>query len=417
MTAMIDCHLLLLFRGLSPPFQGGASIYVHELFQRLRGFRVTVSTSRAPDPARPETFTNGRVVRHRWLGDLAAPFRWGLPGPLRLCLTALMMLYWNVAVLFLGLRRRPRLIVLGRADFIIPAAVLLRRITGAPLVMVLYGEEWIPLKTGATRLWAMKNVLFRWGMKRTDGVVTLSRRLSGLVGEAGWAMPRAAIRPGVDTDRFRPPEDRDAARARVAPEAELLLLSLSRLVLRKGQDTVIRAMAQLRDEFPGLRLVIAGDGEAGTALRSLVDELGLADRVRFEGHVDPDDPRKVELFRAADIFALPTRPSPEGESEGFGIVYLEAGACAVPVVAGDDGGAAEAVRGAGCGLVVDGRSVDETTEAIRRLARDPELRRRLGGAGLTMAERDFGWDGLSEALERFFDRLPGAGAGKGGAER
>ncbi len=137
---MADRRILLLFRELSPPFYGGASIYIHELFSRLPRFRVTVSTNRGPNPHAPETFINGRVIRHRLLGDLSSPFRWGLPRILRLALSVLMMLFWNLRVVLLGLAQRHQLLVLGRADYVIPAAVLLRRLTGAPLVMVLQEE-------------------------------------------------------------------------------------------------------------------------------------------------------------------------------------------------------------------------------------------------------------------------------------
>ena len=402
---MADRRILLLFRELSPPFYGGASIYIHELFSRLPRFRVTVSTNRGPNPHAPETFINGRVIRHRLLGDLSSPFRWGLPRILRLALSVLMMLFWNLRVVLLGLAQRHQLLVLGRADYVIPAAVLLRRLTGAPLVMVLYGEEWYPLQASPTRSWALKRALFDWGMKRTDGVVTLSRRLGARVAKAGYSMPRITVPPGVDADRFRPADQKDELKEQVMPGASLLLLSLSRLVQRKGHDTVIRALNILRDELPGLQLIIGGAGEGKDRLESLVAEFSLSSRVRFVGHIDPDDPRKLTLFQAADIFILPNRPGKEGESEGFGIVYLEAGACGIPVIAGDDGGVIEAVRNGESGIIVDGRSVDETVAAIRRLAGDKALRARLGAGGRTIVERLFRLPNLAVWLEAFFDHL------------
>jgi len=402
---MAGRRILLLFRELSPPFYGGASIYIHELFSRLSRFRVTVSTNRGPNPRIPESFTNGRVIRHRLLGDLSSPFRWGLPKILRLVLTVLMMLFWNLRVVLLGVAQRHQLLVLGRADYVIPAAVLLRRLTGAPLVMVLYGEEWYPLQASPTRSWVLKRALFDWGMKRADGVITLSERLGARVAEAGYSMPRITVPPGVDADRFRPADQKDELREQVMPGANLLLLSLSRLVLRKGHDTVIRALNILRDELPGLQLIIGGAGEAKNRLESLVAEFGLSSRIRLVGHINPDDPRKLTLFQAADIFILPNRPNKEGESEGFGIVYLEAGACGIPVVAGDDGGVIEAVRDGESGIVVDGRSVDETVAAIRRLAGDAVLRARLGSGGRAFVEQHFKWPDLAAGFETFLDQL------------
>ena len=160
---------------------------------------------------------------------------------------------------------------------------------------------------------------------------------------AGQSLPITVVPPGVDTERFRPltDDERRAARARhgLPTDAELIV-SISRLVPRKGFDTAIRAVAKLAPSRPDLVLAIAGRGRDQARLERLVDDLHAP--VRFLGRVPNDD--LPALYGCADLFTMLCRNRWGGlEQEGFGIVFVEAAACGVPQVAGDSGGAAEAV--------------------------------------------------------------------------
>jgi len=216
---------------------------------------------------------------------------------------------------------------------------------------------------------------------------------------AGQKLPITVVPPGVDTDRFRPLTASERSRARagfgIDEDAELVV-SISRLVPRKGFDTAIRAAALLQGSRPKLQLVIAGGGRDEDRLRGLAASLGAP--VRFLGRVSNDDlPR---LYGCAEVYTMLCRNRWGGlEQEGFGIVFLEAAACGVPQVAGDSGGAAEAVEDGVSGLVVhqpdDPRVV---AAAIERLLDDPAQARAMGAAGRTRAVEEFSYDVLAHRL-------------------
>ncbi len=207
------------------------------------------------------------------------------------------------------------------------------------------------------------------------------------------------VPPGVDVARFHPlsADQRRVARARfgIAPDAPVVV-SVSRLVPRKGFDTLIRAAAHLSDSLPELTVAIAGNGRDEKRLRRLAGEVGAT--VEFLGRVPDDD--LPSLYGCADVFAMLCRNRWGGlEQEGFGIVYLEAAACAVPQVAGASGGAAEAVVHGETGLVVDSpEDIAAVAEALRTLLTDDELRARMGQASRRRAEAAFTYDGLAARL-------------------
>ncbi|MGH8989685.1 MAG: glycosyltransferase family 4 protein [Acidimicrobiales bacterium] len=211
--------------------------------------------------------------------------------------------------------------------------------------------------------------------------------------EAIGSAPRphiVEVPPGVDCARFVPldAQARAAARIRLClPVDAPLVASVSRLVPRKGMDVLIEAVRRLRVSYPDLLLVIAGTGRDAARLEALARR-GAAP-VRFLGRVSEEDKRW--LLGSADVFAMACRSRWRGlEEEGFGIVFLEAAASGTPQVAGDSGGAAEAVDDGVTGIVVRRpRDPGEVAGALRRLLADSELRRRMGGAARERACRTF----------------------------
>jgi phosphatidylinositol alpha-1,6-mannosyltransferase len=181
----------------------------------------------------------------------------------------------------------------------------------------------------------------------------------------------------------------------IAPESTVVV-SVSRLVPRKGMDVLIRAAARLAPVHPELEVIIGGSGRDRARLERLVAE--LAAPVRLVGRVDDDD--LPGLYGAADIFTMDCRNRWLGlEQEGFGIVFLEAAACGIPQVAGQSGGAAEAVLHGETGLVVqDPRSVAALADALRALIIDPDRRAAMGAAGRIRAEDAFSYDVLAAQL-------------------
>jgi phosphatidylinositol alpha-1,6-mannosyltransferase len=207
------------------------------------------------------------------------------------------------------------------------------------------------------------------------------------------------VPPGVDTERFVPldAEARAAVRKRLdLPVEGRLVVSVSRLVPRKGMDVLIRAAALLAPSRPDLCVAIAGGGRDRDRLERLVAATGAP--VRLLGRVDHED--LPGLYAAGDAFAMLCRNRWAGlEQEGFGIVFLEAAAAGVPQVAGDSGGAAEAVVDGQTGFVVgDPSDPAAVAERLARLLDDEDLRRRMGSAARVRAVADLSYDVLAARL-------------------
>lgn len=215
---------------------------------------------------------------------------------------------------------------------------------------------------------------------------------------AGGPLPLTVIPCGIDTARFQPISGSAAAAVRAAHGlgGGPVVLSLSRLVPRKGMDVLIEAGAALRHEFPGLEIAIAGSGRDRARLERRATSSGSP--VRFLGRVP--DAEVADLYASADVYAMLCRNRWGGlEQEGFGIVFLEAAAAGVPQIAGNSGGAAEAVVHEQTGLVVDEPDqVGAVVAALRRLLGDADLRERMGQAGRARALAEFDYDQLSTRL-------------------
>ncbi|HEY1465957.1 MAG TPA: glycosyltransferase family 4 protein, partial [Acidimicrobiales bacterium] len=211
--------------------------------------------------------------------------------------------------------------------------------------------------------------------------------------------PTVEIPPGVDLERFVPLTAHQRTEARLdlgLPVSGPLVVSVSRLVPRKGMDVVVNAALRLQPSFPDLTVAIAGRGRDSERLSARIAETGSP--ARLLGAVSVDDlPR---LVGAADVFVMACRNRWLGlEQEGFGIVFVEAAAAGVPQVAGRSGGAGEAVVDGETGLVVRRPGdIGEVADAIRRLLEDEALRHRLGAASRHRAEASFDYDHLAPRL-------------------
>lgn len=223
---------------------------------------------------------------------------------------------------------------------------------------------------------------------------------------AGRDLPTVIVPPGVDVDRFHPIGATARADTRTEfglPASATLVLSVSRLVPRKGMDVLIEAMALLAHRRPRLHLAIGGDGRDRRRLEKLAVKTGAP--VTFLGRV-PDD-RLPVLYASADVFAMVCRNRWVGlEQEGFGIVFLEAAATGVPQLAGDSGGASEAVADGETGLVVrQPDNVEAVRHALARLIDYEELRVRMGSMARHRAVEEFSYDVLARRLDAALDRF------------
>ncbi len=223
---------------------------------------------------------------------------------------------------------------------------------------------------------------------------------------AGIELPTIVVPPGVATDRFVPidtPTQREV-RHRLGLDADApLVVGLSRLVPRKGFDVLIDAVTVVAKRRPTLQLAIAGSGRDRSRLERRARRSGSP--VLFLGRID--DAESAALLGSADVFAMLCRERWAGlEQEGFGIVFLEASSCSVPVIAGRSGGSAEAVVDETTGIVIDRpKNVAEVAAAIERLLDDQDLSQRLGHAGRVRAEREFTYDRLASLLHNELQQL------------
>ncbi|MEO6467922.1 MAG: glycosyltransferase family 4 protein, partial [Acidimicrobiia bacterium] len=356
-----------------PPKIGGIQSYLWELWRRLPAGETTVMTTpysgdRAWDAAQPF-----RVVRRR------EPVLVPTPGLAR-DVDALAREV-GADVIFL--------------DPALPLGLLTSRLGAAPVVVVLHGAE----ITVPGRL-PTRPVLGRV-LRAAAGVVAAGGYpLAEAVHAAGRWLPSLVVAPGVDTERFRPASDaaeKLAARAALGLDAGgRIVLGASRMVPRKGFDVLIDALGRLPRD---VQLVLVGDGRDRLRLERLAAAASLSHRVQFLGRVSEED--LPLAHRAADVFAMLCRDRWGGlEAEGFGIVFLEAGASGLACVAGRSGGSHEAVVDGETGYVVDPRDLGEITSRLRRLLDGPALRARLGTAARIHAESEWSYDRRVEPLAR-----------------
>ena len=209
-----------------------------------------------------------------------------------------------------------------------------------------------------------------------------------ITGEAAAHMVKIA--PGIDTDHFSP-QDATQLRRELELTEKKVIVSVGRLVHRKGQDVLIEAMPAIIKEVPEAHILMIGEGPYRSYLENHVKVLGLQERVTFIGRVQYADLPK--FICAGNLFVMPSRSRLAGlEVEGLGIVYLEASACGLPVIAGNSGGAPDAVLQGETGLVVDGTSKAEVAAAVIELLQDADRSKAMGIRGRQWIIQEWRWE-------------------------
>lgn len=354
---------VLLVTNDFPPRVGGIQSYLWNIYERLAGQGVDV-----------------RVLAPAFPGDAAldarAPLeivRW--PG----------RVYWPTR----ALERRVRELARG-ADAVAFGAVLPMNLVGprldAPLVVHTHGFE---------VAWARVQPLLGWLRKigRAARLVTVvseftRRHLERALGEGSRV---ELLKTGVDLERFHPGVDGSEVRKRHGLGGRPVVACVSRLVPRKGQDQIVRALPAVRRAVPDAAALLVGGGPVRDRLARLARERGVAESVVFAGEV-PEDELPAH-YAAGDAFAMPCRSRWAGlEVEGLGLVYLEAQACGRPAITGDSGGAPEAVVPGETGFVVPGTDRRALAAALIRVLGDPAEARRLGDAARRFVERSHDWE-------------------------
>lgn len=267
-------------------------------------------------------------------------------------------------------------------------APILRKAGIPRIVSLTHGHE----------VWWAKVFPFSWAIRRIGNHVdaltylgdftkqSISRALSP---KARDAMVRIA--PGIDISHFSPDPTSNVLRTEVGLKDKAVIVSVGRLVPRKGQDRLIQALPLIRETVPNAHVLFVGEGSYRKKLEELVRDNGMQEHVTFVGRVSYS--QLPAYFKCGDVFAMPSRSRMGGlEVEGLGIVYLEASGCGLPVIAGNSGGAPDAVVDGVTGIVVDGTNVNEIAAAIVRVLSDPVKMKTMGLRGREWVAAGWSWE-------------------------
>lgn len=377
---------LLVITELFLPTKGGTAVWFDEVYRRLGGKGIHIVTAAVPggeahDASHPNTIHRLDLRRSPWLRPES------LAMYLKLLCKCLVLLATN----------RFDAVHAGR---VLPEGLVgwcAARLFGKPLVIYAHGEEITTWRQSGK----FRAMCFAY--RHADTVIANSEFTRDELLKIGVSAQRIVlIHPGVDVERFRPGLSCDDLRAQLGcTESGQLLLSVGRLSRRKGFDQVIRCVQRLLPEHPGLHYALVGIGEDQQYLQELAHECGVAHRVHLLGHVAAEDlPR---WYNAADVFVMPNREI-DGDTEGFGMVFIEASACGTPVVAGDAGGTASAVNNGVNGYRVDGNSLVAITATVHRLLAEPALRERMSASAHDWATQGFSWDSVASSTRAIMRR-------------
>lgn len=371
---------ILVLTELFLPTKGGTAVWFAEVYRRLGGKEIHIVTAdvegaEAVDAAHPNTVHRLNLKRIPWLKPES------------------LVMYWRFFArsLRLALRHRFKAVHAGR---VLPeglVAWLVGRIVRVPVVIYAHGEEITTWRQPG------KFKAMRFAYRHADRVVANSEFTREQLLKLGVAPECIVIiNPGVDIERFRPDLPCEDLKLGIGlAQGQKLILSVGRLSRRKGFDMMIRSIPELLKRGVDVQYVLIGIGEDWGYLIDLAEKLGVAARVHLLGHVVPDDlPR---WYNACDVFAMPNREL-NGDTEGFGMVFLEAAACGKPVLAGSAGGTGAAVVDGLTGRRINGEQVEDVVAAMIQLL--GELGRDMGQSGYHRTLELFTWEQVVAATRR-----------------
>ncbi|WP_165477768.1 glycosyltransferase family 4 protein [Desulfobacter hydrogenophilus] len=380
------------------PVKGGHVMWLHEVCKRMSNVQLLTNKVRG-------TSTNellDDIIVHRIHLNRSILLR---PESL--------FLYGNLLVqgFLKSIKDRPKTILSAR---IIPEGVvgnIIGRLFGIHSVVFAHGEEINRQRIGTPlpirrRRTAMLKRKFLWtAYKWADLIIANSHFTKNLLLEGGINPGKiAVVHPGTDPDRFRPLPRNDDLISQLDLSKKKVILSVGRLTPRKGQDTVIRALPKILKCIPNAVYVIGGTGSYLSELKSLAVAMGVRSSVRFIGEVT--DELLPHVYNIADVFIMANRiMHGSNDIEGFGIVFLEANACEVPVIGGKSGGVPDAINDDVTGLLIQGHSKEDVSDALIKLLTNPELAKALGKAGRERVCRELTWTHSTNKINNYINKL------------
>jgi phosphatidylinositol alpha-1,6-mannosyltransferase len=379
-------HLLLLTDSFLP-HAGGSRVYYYNIYKKvIEQFpdKVTILTKKVPGWKDFDAKVSSESLR------ILRRFRplpnWKYHQLPKLIFPLLSS--WHVA--------RSQKVDLIHAGDLFPQGLIAmwqKQINGTPYLVYCHGEELT--QTDLRRYQPIvRNLIY----SKADGVIAANEFARTNLFRIGVAEEKICkILPGVD-ERFLPQPPRPDLVARFGLEGKKVVLSVGRLVARKGHARVLRALAQIRDRVQPFHYLIAGDGPEKQQILSLASELGLSQQVTLTGRVAED--QLADFYNLCDVFVL-VNYVVDGDLEGFGMVFVEANATGKPVIGGRSGGTAEAILHGQTGFLVDPESSDDIAHRLQALLQNEELSRRLGAAGRERVRLEFNWASRAQVLREF----------------
>lgn len=380
----LPLNILIVAADFKPDI-GGVPEYTHQVARGLhrRGDRVTVLAARTPGDEAFDAGCEYEVLR----ADCTLSSR-SLDLEVVACLPE-----WLRVIDYVARVRRADCVFCNRPFPMGLSCALAARRLCLPYVVAVHGHEaTMPAVLG------LRPIQKDYALRRADRVFCISRYTRDRVTELGVAPDRIAVIPGgVDPEAFRPGDGGRQVRAQFGLNGHRMVLTLGRLVERKGADRVLRAMETVLEGVPDTVYVVAGSGPCEAGLRRQAQALRrLRGHVLFAGPVR--DCERVDLYNACDVFAMPCRELADGDAEGFGVAFLEANACGKPVVAGRSGGAPDAVVDGYNGLLVDPWDANDVAYGLSMLLMDRDYAQRLGENGLRRVREELSWEKVTERI-------------------
>ncbi len=366
---------LLILSGEFPPFAGGIGNAAANLAEALaeKGCFVSVITP---------SYGKSDVNRDRQ--QIYRLIRLPL-----MRLRYIRMLPMIPAILAVVMREKPDFVLAMRATREGIPATIIRKLLGIPFIVFAHGLEFTRFNPDSLT-WRF----CRWIYEQAEVVVANSKLTQKLLIERGLSANKVyTIHWGVSNQLFEPVSPLSRWNGQSLTDKRLVL-SVGRLVERKGVDKVIEAMPFILEHCPNALYVVVGDGPYREKLKQLAKEKGVSDYVLFAGRVPDIRP----FYRTCDVFVLPTREGRKGDIEGLGLVYLEAAAFGKPVVASLVGGVSDAVVPNETALIVDPLDPKDIANAIVKILTDEQLARKLGEAGRERVLREFTYDKVAEKV-------------------
>jgi phosphatidylinositol alpha-1,6-mannosyltransferase len=368
-----------------PPVIGGQSSYLYFLCRALPPERVVVMAPSCGDTWEFDQAQPFAIIRRRYL--------WHVPVLEKIAKIVLPCFYLGSILK----KEKPALLHCAHVLSTGFIGLIMKALKGIDFVVYTHAADVLEYEHHPfLRPWLRKI------LKEAKHVVTNSRYTRAQLERLGVPVEKIIISPPrIDAFDFGRPVDPSRIVKKHCLEGKRIILSINRLVPRKGNDVMIKAMAKVLEKFPDAVYVVYGDGPCRQMLKDLVEDLGLWDHVLFVDGKDGDLRR--EWMAACDVFVMVSRAIGEtGDVEGFGVVYLEAGAAGKPVVAGDSGGVPDAVEDGLNGFLVDPNDPLVVAEAVNKVLGDPVLAARLGEQGKARVNARFDYRrGVPELKEVF----------------